>query len=88
MKLTNYMRDAFIRSVMQDVPHPDYSKLHDEAQEALGRGVPVGKLIALPVREQIGRFKYVHAADAEKAFGTISDELNREIEELSAEKED
>ena len=35
MKLTNYMRDAFIRSVMQDVPHPDYSKLHDEAQEAL-----------------------------------------------------
>ena len=21
MKLTNYMRDAFIRSVMQDVPH-------------------------------------------------------------------
>ena len=61
---------------------------YDEAQEALGRGVPVGKLIALPVREQIGRFKYVHAADAEKAFGTISDELNREIEELSAEKED
>lgn len=35
MKLTNYMRDAFIRSVMQDVPHPDYSKLYDEAQEAL-----------------------------------------------------
>ena len=35
MKLTNYMRNVFIRSVMQDVPHPDYSKLHDEAQEAL-----------------------------------------------------
>lgn len=35
MKLTNYMRDAFIRSVMQDVPQPDYSKLHDEAQEAI-----------------------------------------------------
>ena len=35
MKLTNYMRDAFIRSVMQDVPHPDYGKMHDEAQEAV-----------------------------------------------------
>ena len=35
MKLTNYMRDAFIRSVMQDVPHPDYKAMCDEAQEAL-----------------------------------------------------
>ena len=35
MKLTNYMRDAFIRSVMQDVPHPDYKALCDEAQGAL-----------------------------------------------------
>ena len=35
MKLTNYMRDAFIRSVMQDVPHPDYNKMFDDAQEAL-----------------------------------------------------
>ena len=35
MKLTNYIQNAFIRSVMQDVPHPDYKAMCDEAQEAL-----------------------------------------------------
>lgn len=36
MKLTNYLRDAFVRSVMQEIPKPDYDKLRDELQAALG----------------------------------------------------
>lgn len=35
MKLTNYMRDAFIRSVMLEVPKPDYDAIRKEFQEAL-----------------------------------------------------
>ena len=60
---------------------------YDAAQEALGRGVPVDKLVALPVREQIGRFKYVPSEQTEKTFADIQDAMTREIEELSAEKE-
>lgn len=32
MKLTNYLREAFIRSVMQEIPKPDYDKLRGEVQ--------------------------------------------------------
>ncbi len=35
MKLTNDVRRAFVRAVMQDVPLPDYVKLKEEAQRAL-----------------------------------------------------
>ena len=35
MKLTNYLREAFVRSVMQEIPKPDYDKLRAELQTAL-----------------------------------------------------
>lgn len=35
MKLTNYLRDAFVAAAMQAVPKPDYVKLQKDAQDAL-----------------------------------------------------
>lgn len=35
MRLTNYMRQAFVRSVMQEIPKPDYESLKKQCQDAL-----------------------------------------------------
>ena len=43
----------------------DYYK---KAGEALAAGVAIERLVALPVRENIGRFKYVDEAEVEEAF--------------------
>lgn len=39
MKLTNYLRDAFVRSVMQEVPAIDYDLLAKQLQDALYSGM-------------------------------------------------
>ena len=47
--------------------------------EALGADAPFHKLIALPVREKIGRLKYVTEAEAPAAYEQIMQEMGDQI---------
>lgn len=55
--------------------------------EALGKGVSVDKLVVLPVRERIGRFKYIPSDQTQQEYDEIIKELNNQIDAL-AQKED
>ena len=60
---------------------------YDHAVEALEKGVDVEALVDLEVREQIGRFKYVHDTDLKEAYNKVVEELVAELAKLTA-KED
>ena len=53
---------------------------YDRALTALEQGAPVERVLALPVREKIGRFKYVPEEQGETEQQRILQALNREIE--------
>ena len=61
---------------------------YEKAQAALQEGADIEKLIALPVREQIGRFKYTPADQLRQAFESVSLQLERELHEAKQTKED
>ena len=50
-------------------------------------GVSVEKLVDLEVREQIGRFKYIHDTDLKEAYNKVVEQLVSELAGLTA-KED
>ena len=52
---------------------------YEKAVEALGEGATLKNLISLPVREDIGRFKYVKEDEIETEFDKVSQELAREV---------
>lgn len=60
---------------------------YDEALAALNDGVPVEKLVAMEVREKIGRFKYTTIDMVEDAFTNVVADIKDEIKKLK-DKED
>ena len=60
---------------------------YDNSLQALESGIDVEPLVALPVRERIGRFKYFSDGDIEAEYQAILDQLYTEISN-SAPKED
>lgn len=52
---------------------------YEKAVDALKQGAPLNKLINLPVREQIGRFKYTEEANLDVEFDKVTEELHNEI---------
>ena len=54
----------------------------DLSIEAIEKGTPVTRLIDLPVRERIGRIKYVPEDKVPEEARQIKDELNKEVEEV------
>ncbi len=61
---------------------------YDDSVEALAKGASIEGLVKLPVREQIGRFKYVAADKIQAEYEEIRKELNTEIDQLLIVKED
>ena len=57
---------------------------YDHAVAALEKGVDVEALVDLEVREQIGRFKYVHDTDLKAAYNKVVEELVAELAKLTA----
>ena len=51
---------------------------YTESLKALQDGADIEDIVKLPVREEIGRYKYTEEKDIEEAFKRISDELVRE----------
>lgn len=52
---------------------------YEKAVEALAQGAPLQKLINMPVREQIGRFKYTHEDELDQVYEDVKKELHVEI---------
>ena len=49
---------------------------YEKAEEALSGGASLQDLINMPVREQIGRFKYVHEDDLDTEYEKVNQELD------------
>lgn len=54
----------------------------DLATDALSKGADVDKLINLPIRERIGRFKYVPQENIGKEYDVVKNQLELDIEAL------
>ena len=52
------------------------------SEDAIAKGAPFNDLAALPVREQIGRFKYIEEDKIDDSYEEILKELNNEISDL------
>ncbi|MCR4693323.1 MAG: V-type ATP synthase subunit A [Firmicutes bacterium] len=60
-------------------------KFYDMTKSALADGININKLVALPVRERIGRIKYVPEDKLSKEYDDILENITREIDELRKE---
>ncbi len=63
-------------------------EFYDRSLEALNEGVSIEKIVALPVREEIGRFKYTPEDAIDAEYKKVSDELKSELSKLIEEKEE
>ena len=61
---------------------------YDAAEAALDEGAKVNDLVALPVREAIGRFKYVAEDEIDAKYNEIIETLKSQIKDAIARKED
>ena len=61
---------------------------HEACNKALGQGADVKKLIVLPVREQIGRYKYTKEDDLDTEYKKVETEINAEVDKVISQKED
>ena len=52
---------------------------YNESQEALGKGASINELLKMPVRERIGRYKYVHEDQLTQEFNSVVEELHTQI---------
>lgn len=59
----------------------------DIALEALNKGAKIDDLVKLPVRERIGRYKYITENKLDTEYENIIESLNREIDELLQKEE-
>ena len=62
-------------------------EFYDTSLAGLKEGVSIDKIAVLPVREQIGRYKYTPEDALVKEYETIVEEIHREIEELKGEED-
>ena len=52
---------------------------YKESQDALDKGASINDLLKMPVREKIGRYKYVHEDNLKQEMDAIVEELHTEI---------
>jgi V/A-type H+/Na+-transporting ATPase subunit A len=53
-----------------------------EGEKAINAGVDITKVFEIPVRERIGRAKYVPEKEVDAVFAKVEDDLKKQIEEL------
>ncbi|MBR4362826.1 MAG: V-type ATP synthase subunit A [Ruminococcus sp.] len=61
---------------------------NDEAEAAVAKGADIEMVAELPVREKIGRFKYVREDETDAEFEKISVEISSELDGLLNKEED
>ena len=60
---------------------------YEESAQALASGASIRNILNMPIREKIGRFKYVLPENVDEEYEKISRELDKELQE-AIEKED
>jgi V/A-type H+-transporting ATPase subunit A len=70
-----YMMDLIIR-------------FYEKSKAALDSGASIKSILDMPVRERIGRFKYVVPSDALKEFDSVRDEIDLETAAAAKNRED
>ncbi|EJU22153.1 ATP synthase alpha/beta chain, C-terminal domain protein [Peptoanaerobacter stomatis] len=63
-------------------------EFYDAAVEALNNNVKIDKIVKMPIREKIGRFKYTPESEVDTVFENISKELKEDIKNLISNKEE
>lgn len=61
---------------------------YDASLDALKQGADIEKLVAIPSRESIGRFKYIHEGDIESSYQTVSAAIKSDIKAVIDAKEE
>ena len=56
---------------------------YEQSKKALESGASIQNLIKMPVREQIGRFKYVQESEADSRYDAIVKEMDAQIRSLN-----
>ena len=57
---------------------------YNRSAEAIANGADFDKLVELPVRERIGRFKYVEEKDVNEVYAAIDEEMVSCLADLTA----
>lgn len=63
-------------------------KFYDISSAALSAGVSINKIFAVPVRERIGRIKYVAEDKIPEEYDAIITELSQQLDELKREEDE
>lgn len=61
---------------------------NDEAADAVAKGADIEEISVLPVREKIGRFKYVAEENTDTEFRKLTTEISTELNNLLSKEED
>ena len=61
---------------------------YELSKDAVSKGANFNKVIELPVRERIGRFKYIEEEKIDEAFDDILNELKNSLKELISEEDE
>ncbi len=87
-------QDAFNETDMHASLEKEYLMMktvlayYDESSEGLKNGISIDTVVTLPVRERIGRFKYVPEAEVQEEYNGIVKELHDEISDAAGKKEE
>ena len=65
-----------------------WSLFYDKSLEALGKGAAIEKIVAMPSRERIGRFKYADEKQTESEYNEILSELDSDIDKAVKAKDE
>ena len=57
---------------------------YELSREAVAKGANFNEILELPVREDIGRFKYVEEKDTDEAYNKIMETLRKAVSALTA----
>jgi V/A-type H+-transporting ATPase subunit A len=63
-------------------------RFNEKGKKALETGASIKELFGMPVREKIGRAKYVKEDEVNKAYDEIESELDSQIEKLLSKEAD
>ncbi len=61
---------------------------NDEAADAVAKGADIEEIAGLPVREKIGRFKYVAEENTDAEYSKLATEISAELNDLLSREED
>ena len=64
------------------------TEFYDESLDALGKGADIEDIVKLPVRESIGRFKYIHEDNIGDEYAAVSAALKKQLKNAVDSKEE